>query len=50
MGINGRVRNDIKIDLQIDGNGRVFARSDSMETRVSALPRGAFFDGMMVSH
>jgi len=51
MGI-GRKRpmNEIKIDLQIDGTGRVFSRSNDMNTQVSAMPRGEFFEGMMKGH
>ncbi len=50
MGIGGKVKNDIKIDLQIDGNGKVFSHTNSLDTRISTMPRGGFFDGMMVSH
>lgn len=51
MGIGGReVKNDIKIDLQIDSNGRVFSRSDSLNTNISTMRRGNFFGDMLVSH
>jgi TP901 family phage tail tape measure protein len=53
MGIGsrrGEVKNDIRIDLQIDSNGRVFTRSNDMGTNISTLKRGKFFEGMMTGH
>lgn len=38
------VKNDIRIDLTVDGNGRVSSRSNSLDTRITTVPRGVFFD------
>jgi hypothetical protein len=39
-------KNNIHIDLQIDSSGRVTSRTDSMDTRITMLPRGDFFTAM----
>jgi hypothetical protein len=51
MGIGGKrsagTKNEIKIDLQIDGNGRMFARSNDMNTRANVgSKRGSFFEAL----
>lgn len=50
MGIGGRrpgQRNEIKIDLQIDGSGRVFSRSNDLSTSANiGGKRGSFFDAL----
>lgn len=50
MGIGGRrqgQKNEIKIDLQIDGSGRIFARSNDMSTSANiGGKRGSFFDAL----
>jgi TP901 family phage tail tape measure protein len=44
MGIGGRgIKNDIKLDIQIDGSGRVFSRSNDLNTSINTVPRGGFF-------
>ncbi|MDA8428941.1 MAG: phage tail tape measure protein [Geobacteraceae bacterium] len=46
----GAARNEIKIDLQIDGQGRVFARSNDMNTSADVGGRrGNFFDALMTT-
>ena len=54
MGIGVRrgagIKNDIKIELQVDGSGRVFSRTNDMNTQIATVPRGDFFDGMMKGH
>lgn len=53
MGIGARrpvQKNEIKIDLQIDGQGRVFARSNDMSTSANiGGKRGSFFDALLTT-
>jgi len=44
-------KNDIKIDLHIDADGRTIARTNDLNTNAQVgIRRGKFFEGMMVSH
>lgn len=48
MGIGRSQKNEIKIDLQIDSDGRVFSRSNNMFTSATiGGKRGNFFDALM---
>ena len=45
MGIGGgRSKNNIHIDLKVDGSGRVFSNSNDMNTSIKTMPRGSFFE------
>ncbi|MDA8428481.1 MAG: phage tail tape measure protein [Geobacteraceae bacterium] len=48
MGISGRknTKNNIHIDMKIDGNGRVISSTDNMDTSIKTMPRGSFFAGI----
>lgn len=49
MGIGGNrspYKNDIVIQMNVDGNGRVMTNSNSLNTSIKAIPRGSFFDSM----
>lgn len=40
-------KNDIKVDIAIDGNGRVTTSTNGMNNRVNTVKRGSFFSGLM---
>lgn len=46
----GAPKRDIKIDIAIDGNGRIVSRSNEMNSNITTMKRGSFFDGMMTGH
>jgi hypothetical protein len=43
-------KNDIKIDLKIDGKGGVFSSTNDLDTTINTLPRGSFFGGTQGAH
>jgi TP901 family phage tail tape measure protein len=45
-GLNKEIKNEIKIELNIDGSQRVMSATPGMNNRISVMKRGSFFDAM----
>jgi len=43
---HNQVKNDIKIDIQIDDRGRVITKTTGMNNSVNTMKRGSFFDAI----